>query len=597
MKKDNLPDPGSIEAPGKAPGSGPAGGGAGRPPGLPGPPGGPPGMAGGDIPWPALMVLVIGGFMAILDGSIVNVALPKLMAIFNVSADSIQWVMTAYLLVSGVVVPITGYLSDRFGSKKMYIFSLAVFTAGSAVCALAWSNNSLVAARVLQALGGGMMLPVSMSIIYMIVPRDKIGLAMGVWGISAMAAPTIGPTLGGYLVDHLGWEWIFTVNIPVGVVAVFLSAIILDETPRRGSLKLDLLGAVTSGLGCFAVLLALSQGQDKGWTSLYIVNLFIFSAFCFILFIMWELITPQPLLDLRLLKNRTFSASLAAMSIATVGLFSAIFLIPLYCQTILGYTPMQTGLLLMPMAMMSGVMMPISGRLFDKIGAAPLCLVGMTITAITTYQLHTISYDTSYSELQWLLVKRAFGLGMAIMPMSTAGMNTIPFFLVARATALNNLVRQISASFGIAFLTYVMLHRQDYHAAWLSETVNYSSPASVSAISKVQAVLSQAGLGPQSAALGAPGVISMILHREAFISGIADAFIVAAFIVALAIPLGFLFTKKAVENESKKQYKQFAHLAPPGMGGPPGKGGPPGAGGPAGTGGPPGSGGPPVIGN
>ncbi|MHB8986257.1 MAG: efflux MFS transporter permease [Eubacteriales bacterium] len=258
---------------------------------------------------------------------------------------------------------------------------------------------------------------------------------------------------------------------------------------------------------------------------------------------------------------------------------------------------MQTGLLLMPMAMMSGVMMPISGRLFDKIGAAPLCLVGMTITAITTYQLHTISYDTSYSELQWLLVKRAFGLGMAIMPMSTAGMNTIPFFLVARATALNNLVRQISASFGIAFLTYVMLHRQDYHAAWLSETVNYSSPASVSAISKVQAVLSQAGLGPQSAATGAPGVISMILHREAFISGIADAFIVAAFIVALAIPLGFLFTKKAVENESKKQYKQFAHLAPPGMGGPPGKGGPPGAGGPAGTGGPPGSGGPPVIGN
>lgn len=526
------------------------------------------------IPWPALMVLIIGAFMAILDGSIVNVALPKLMSIFGVTTESIQWIMTAYLLVSGVVVAPTGYLCDRYGGKNMYIFSLIVFTVGSGLCALAWNNNSLVAARVIQALGGGMIMPVTMTMIYMIVPREKIGLAMGVWGISAMAAPTIGPTLGGYLVDNFGWEWIFTINIPVGVATVLLAYAFLLETPRRSGLKPDIPGIILSGIACFTLLLALSEGQDKGWTSLYIVNLLIISIFCFALFIIWEQTTPHPLINISLLKNRTFSISLVALSFVTVCMFSVIFMIPLYAQGVLNYTPMQTGLLMMPMAIATGVMMPISGRLFDKIGALPLCLVGLTITAITTFQLHTISYNTSYAELQWLLVKRAVGIGMVMMPLSTAGMNTIPHFLIGGASALNNLVRQIAASLGIAYLTYVTIHRQEFHTAWLAETVNWSSPATVEAMSGLQGVLIQSGIGPQTAALGAPGVLSLIARREAFIAGIADAFVVAAVIVTLAIPMMFFLSKRAVEEERIKQYKKYAHLAPPGMEGPPGSGGP-----------------------
>ncbi len=543
---------------------------------APGPAGGPP----GSIPWPAMMTLIIGSFMAILDGSIVNVALPKLMAIFGVATDSIQWVMTAYLLVSGVVVPLTGYLSIRFGGKQMYIFSLVVFTIGSGVCALAWNNNSLVAARVLQAIGGGMIMPITMAMIFMIVPREKMGMAMGVWGISAMAAPTVGPTLGGYLVDNFGWQWIFTINIPVGIATIFLAYLLLGETPRRRDLKPDIPGIVLSGVACFCILLALSEGQDKGWTSLYIVNLFIISAFCFVLFVIWEQITPHPLINMSLFRNRTFSITLVALTFVTVCMFSVIFMIPLYAQTVLNYTPMQTGLLMMPMAIATGIMMPVSGKLFDKIGALPLCVLGLTITAITTYQLHTITYNTSYHELQWLLVKRAIGIGLAMMPLSTAGMNTVPPFMVAGASALNNLVRQIAASFGIAYLTYVMLHRQDYHTAMLSETANYSSPVTLEALNKIQGVLIQNGIGPQSATQGAPGILYAIAKREAFISGIADAFVVAAIIVALAVPLCFFLSRKTVEEERQKQMKRFAHLAPPGMGGPPGgsPGGPPGGG-------------------
>lgn len=550
------------------------------------PGGGPPGMGGapsGKIPMAALLTLVVGAFMAILDGSIVNVALPKMMSIFGSTADQIQWVMTGYLLVSGVVVPVTGYLSDKYGSKNMYIFSLVAFTVGSAICGMAWSTNSLVVARVIQAIGGGMIMPVSMAMIYFIVPRDKIGMALGIWGIAAMAAPSIGPTLGGYLVDNFSWQWIFTINIPIGIAAVFLAMVVLDETPRKTGLKADYPGMFFSAAGCFALLLALSEGQDKGWTSLYVVNLFIFSGFALALFVIWELITPDPLLDIKLLKNKTFSASLLALSIVTVGMFSVIFLMPLFAQSVQGYTPMQTGLMLMPMAITMGVMMPISGRLFDKIGALPLCLVGLTITTITTYDLHTITYDISFREMQWLLVERAFGLGMCMMPLTTAGMNTVPHFLIGRASALSNLVRQISASFGIAFLTYVMLHRQDYHAAWLADTANWGSPAAVGALQQIQGLLSQTGMGPQAGSAGATAVLYALVRREAFISGIADAFIVSTIIVACAIPMVFFLSKKRVEAQRAAEYKRYAHMMPPGgppMGGPPGKGGPGGAGGP-----------------
>lgn len=531
-----------------------------------------PPAAGGKIPMAALLTLIIGAFMAILDGSIVNVALPRMMAIFGSTADQIQWVLTGYMLTSGVVIPITGYLSDRFGGKKVYILSLAAFTAGSALCSLAWSNNSLVVARVIQAIGGGMMMPVSMAMIYYIVPREKIGMALGIWGVTAMVAPSIGPTLGGYLVDNFSWQWIFTINIPIGIAAVFLSMAVLEETPLKAGLKADFPGIILCAAGCFALLLALSEGQDKGWTSLYIVNLFIFSGFTLALFVIWELITDQPMLDIRLLKNITFAASLVCVSIATIGLFSAIFLIPLFVQNVQGLTPLQTGLLMMPAALASGIMMPISGKLFDEIGALPLCLVGLTVTAITTFQLHTITYDISYREVQMILVVRALGLGLCMMPLTTAGMNTIPQFLIGRASAMGNLVRQISASFGIAYLTYVMLHRQDYHAAVIADSVSWTSPVAAGVMQQLQGLLSQAGYSPQ----GAAGILRGLVLREALIRGLADAFVVSSVIIVIAIPFVFLLSKKRVEKQRVLQYQRYAHLMPPG--GPPG--GAPGGGGP-----------------
>ncbi|CCO08203.1 DHA2 family efflux MFS transporter permease subunit [Desulforamulus hydrothermalis] len=505
------------------------------------------------IPWGALLILVIGAFMAILDSSIVNVALPRFMTLFGSSADEIQWILTGYMLTSGVVVPITGYLGDRFGNKRMYIWSVAAFTLGSLLCGLAWSTQSLTVFRVIQAIGGGMIIPVSMAMIYRIIPREKIGLALGIWGIAAIMAPAVGPTLGGYLVDNYSWHWIFTINIPIGIVAIMLAIAYLEETPVQKNLKPDLVGILLSSAGCFALLLALSEGQDKGWTSQYIVTLLVFSGFVLCLFALWELQVPNPLIDIRLLKNPVLSASLLATCLTTIGLFSAVFLIPIYAQNLLGYTPMETGLLMMPMALVTGLMMPISGKLFDKFGAFWLGMIGMSLVVAVTYYLHTLTLDTSYRHLQVILSLRAVGLGLATMPLTTAGMNTVPRFLVGRASALNNTVRQISGSMGIAYLTYVMLQRQAYHTAVLNESVSLTSPVASLAQAQIKGYLVGYGLNGEAARQGSYSVISGLLARQSFMNAISDTFVVSAVIIALVLPLMFLLSKQRVEQERIKQ--------------------------------------------
>jgi EmrB/QacA subfamily drug resistance transporter len=513
------------------------------------------------IPMAALLTLLLGSFMAFLDSSIVNIALPKLMSVFNVSVDQVQWVSIGYMLTAGMVVPITGYLSDKYGSKRMYMLSLICFTLGSAACSVAWSNQSLIIARVFQAIGGGMMIPVSMTMIYFITPRSKIGLALGIWGIAAMAAPAIGPSLGGYLIDNYRWQSMFMINIPIGLLATILSALFLVETSRKADQKADYLGAALITIGSFCLLLALSAGQVKGWSSPFIVYLLVISSYTLALFAVWEFICPHPVLELRLLRNKTYTASLLAFSISIIGLFSGLFMIPLFVQTIQGYTPIQTGLMLMPMAVIMGLMMPVSGWLFDKIGALPLCLTGLIITAITTFQLHTINYDTSLNDLQWLLIKRGVGLGLC-MSLTTAGMNSVPQFLIGRASALNNLARQISASFGIVFLTHVMLHQQAQHISLINRTITSDSMVVREVIYKIQGVSSKIA-GIQDGAYFSQATIFSLVQREAFTRGLSDSFVVSTIIILLAIPFVFLLSKKQVEASRISEYKKY-HLEPPG---------------------------------
>jgi len=509
------------------------------------------------VPWLALSGLILGTFVAILVSSSVNVALPKMMSEFGVNADSIQWVVTAYTLVAGVVVPLSGYLCDRFGTKRVYVSALIIFTLGSVCCSLAWNNNSLIVARVLQGLGGGLIMPVVMILIYRIVPREKMGLAMGVFGIAGMVAPAVGPTMGGYIVDALNWQWIFLSNVPVGLAAIFMGATQITETARQAERRPDILGIIICSIACFTLLLALSQGQKEGWTSLYIVNLFIVSGFGFALFVIWEFIFPEPLLELRLLRNPTLNFSLIALSLLTIGLFAGSFLLPLYAQNILGYTPTQTGLLLLPQALAMAVTMPVSGKLFDKFGARPVCLAGLSIAAYYTYQLHTMTATMSFAMVEWILVKRAVGMGLALMPLTAVGLNTVPPALVSQGSAISNFFRQIAASIGIPIMVSVLTNRQAFHNSWLADTVNYSSPLAWLSIKKIQGMLLGKGLAAPLAAAGAKGMLALQVSKEAFVCGIQDTFLVAGIITAVGIPMALFLSKKAEADETEKQKQRY----------------------------------------
>lgn len=484
--------------------------------------------------WLSLFVVVLGAFAAILNNSSINVALPKMMAIFEVSADQIQWVLTAYMLTSGVVIPVTGYLVDSYGSKKIYLACLSVFTAGSVLCGLAWNNNSMIVARVVQGIGGGAIMPVSMTIVYKIVPRNMIGTALGVWGMASVTAPAIGPTLGGYIVDHLNWRFLFTMNIPVGVMAILLGGMLLPESEVKKRLKFDFWGFITSSAGCFALLLALSQGQKEGWHSYYIVSLLTISFFLLLLFVLIELSIPEPLLNLRIFKNKVFSVSVFGSSLFTIGLFGGVFLIPIFTQNLMGKSPMETGLILMPSALVTAFMMPVSGVLFDRIGPRAITFVGIILLALGTWEFKNLSLESTAMYITFIASIRSFGMGLAMMPMTTAGMNSIPPGDVGRASALSNVCRQVGGSFGIAILTTVMQSRQTFHLARLTESVSISSPAIPSILKQLGGLLGSGAGASQQAALT---LVSQLAAMQSLVMAIDDTFIFAALIIALAIPV------------------------------------------------------------
>ncbi len=414
--------------------------------------------------WLAISVVIVGTFMAVLDSSIVNVAIPKMMTVFKATPDQIEWVLTGYMLTMSIVIPLTGYLGDRFGLKKLYIFALTIFTIGSGLCGLANSTETMVAARVVQAIGGGMIMPIGMSMIYQLVPLEKRGLAMGIWGISAMAAPAIGPTLSGYIIEYMNWRLIFTINIPVGIIGVTLASILLKETPTSKDKSFDIFGALTSAVGLFCLLLALSRGNAEGWSSAYILGLFAVATVSLTSFVFIELNHNDPLLDLRILKIFPFRLSLIISVITTIGMYGALFLMPLYLQNLRGYSPMKAGILMLPAALASGAMMPISGKLFDKYGGKWITVIGLSILTIASYLLSKLALGTAYNTVMLIMMVRGMGMGIAILPSQTAGMNAIARELAGRATALNNTVKQVAGSLGIAILTTILGHRQKFYA-------------------------------------------------------------------------------------------------------------------------------------
>jgi EmrB/QacA subfamily drug resistance transporter len=407
-----------------------------------------------------LMVLVVGSFMSTLDTSIVNVAISRIQNEFGATTEDVQWVANGYTLTLGVVVPLSSWLSDRIGLSRLYIISLLGFGAGSALCGLAGSLNTLVAFRIAQAIGGGILPVITLSILYRIVPREKIGTAMGLYGLGVLVAPGIGPSLGGYLVEYVSWRAIFYVNVPIATVGAIAAVLVLPQFPGRRAGRFDVLGFLTVATGLSTLLLALSEGQTWGWDSYKILILLTVSVLSLALFVVIELEVAEPLLDVRVFRSWAFTNSLLLISALSIGLFAVLFYIPLLLQEGMGLAPFPTGLVLLPQALVLAVLTPISGRLYERIGPRWLAVIGLLIVAVSTYRMHYISLDASQSEIMWMLVFRAVGLGLCLIPIFTSGIASLPLTLINQASAFNNLVRQTSSALGVAAFTALLTLQQ-----------------------------------------------------------------------------------------------------------------------------------------
>ncbi len=489
------------------------------------------------LPILPLMAIILGGFMAILDTSIVNIAIPTMMGVFGTSIDQMQWVVTIYMLTMAVVVPLSAWLSRRMGMKRLYMLSMVVFVLGSALSGLSWNISSMIIFRCFQALGAGMIMPVTMTMLYHLVPRERIGTAMGLWGITAMTAPAFGPTLGGYLVQYVDWRFIFYINLPVCIVALLLAEFFIVTDPGHPALPFDLPGFLTSAAGLFTLLFALSEGQKYGWTSELIVICLYLSAVLLAIFIYVELRSPHPLLDLRIFSSFNFTLSNLLLLIAVTGLYGGIFYVPLFLQTVNGLGALQTGLLLMPAGIMAGIAMPISGQIYDRFGARVAVLPGLFILAVATYLLHSLSPSTPDSTINLWLVIRSFGMGLAMMPITTAGLSYLPQSKIASASAMSNIVRMVGASFSLAALTATL---QGYQSSFANDLANAYTPGSL------PLKVAETALHGTPASPAFLVALFSLIQSQSFVRGVDQIFVVTAIITFVGVFLSlFLHSKKA----------------------------------------------------
>ncbi|MGH3702975.1 MAG: DHA2 family efflux MFS transporter permease subunit [Pseudonocardiaceae bacterium] len=465
------------------------------------------------------MVLIAGMFMSILDTSIVNVAIPSIQNEFGGTTDDVQWVVTGYTLTLGVVVPTTAWLSDRFGLTRVYNLALLAFAAGSALCGLAWNLNSLVLFRILQAVPGGILPVITLSILYRIVPRDRLGAAMGLYGLGIVGAPAVGPTLGGYLVEYVDWRQIFYINVPIGILGAVASVLVLQQFPKVAGRRFDVLGFLTVGGGLFALLLAASEGSSWGWDSYLILGLFTYGVLSLALFVVIELEVDDPLLDLRVFRYGAFTHSLLLISSLSVVLFAVVFYVPQFLQRGQGLGAFDTGLILLPPALVMGVLMPVSGQIYDRIGPRWPAAIGLTIAAVGNYLLHTINLDTSREHIMLLLMLQYAGLGIGMMPIFSSGLAVIPTAHANAASACNNVVQRTSGAFGVAVCTAILTTQQAQLMAGRAALMPANAPL--------------ANLGPTAP----PGADLYATYQQAelraFVGAIDNLFLIFAALCAL----------------------------------------------------------------
>lgn len=509
------------------------------------------------LKWIVAITAAVGAMLEVVDTSIVNVALKEMQGNLGATLSEIGWVVTSYGIANAVMIPLSAWLGDYFGKKKYWIFSLVGFTVASVLCGIAHNLAFLVFARILQGLFGGGLLAKASAILFETFPPEEQGLAQAVFGIAVVVGPVMGPTLGGYITDTLGWRWIFLINVPIGIVAVVLSSIFLRKMHQnKVSAKVDFIGIglLVVAIGCLQTML--EQGQDKDWfNSQYIVVLAISSFLAWALFIWRELTISYPAVDLRVLRHRSLWSGSIYSLILGGGLYGAMFAVPIFAQSFLQYTAMQTGLMLMPGALATAFMMPILGKLNGKVDARILIAGGAIGTAACMFMLSSINPQSSADSMFWALIIRGAAMAFMFLPMTLATISPLPKKDIAAASGFFNLTRQLGGSIGIAAITAVLVQREAFHRQVLIEHITAYSQSTTDYLSRLSQLFVAKGFDSERASKQAYAMVERMIEQQASVMSFADIFWIVGVIFLLSmVLLFFLGSGKGTSQSSEPSH-------------------------------------------
>ena len=485
-------------------------------------------------PYGILAILMIGAFISMLNETLLNVALPSIMKDLDVGASTVQWLSTGYMLVNGVMIPATAFLIQKYSVRRLFLTAISLFTVGTFLAGFSTAFPLLLVARLIQASGSAIMMPLLMNVMLNSFPPEKRGGAMGLFGLIFIFAPAVGPTLSGWMLEHYDWRMLFHFVSPIAVIVLLIGFFLLKDKKAKVEISLDFLSLVLSSIGFGGLLYGFSSAGDKGWDSPQVYGTIIVGAISLIMFILRQFKLEKPMLEFRIYKYPMFALSSAISVVISMAMFSAMLLLPIYVQTIRGISPMKSGLMMLPGALLMGIMSPITGKLFDKIGGRILAVVGLSITILTSYFFSKLTLDTSYTHLILLYSARMFGMSMVMMPVMTNGLNQLPARYYPHGTAMNSTLQQVSGAIGSALLVTIMTNRTQTHAEDLAASAMKHLTGNPT-----------------------PDVLAEMKQQiamKAMLEGINDSFVVSVGIASIALFLAF-FIKRSKQADDPNEVK------------------------------------------
>jgi MFS transporter, DHA2 family, multidrug resistance protein len=508
-------------------------------------------QSGEIVRWMITVAVSLGALLEVIDTSIVNVALPHIQGNLGATLSEAGWVITGYAIANAIMIPLTAWLGTIYGRKSYFIFSMIGFTAASILCGFAPNLITLVVARILQGLFGGGLLAKAQAILFESFPREKQGLAQGIFGICVIVGPIIGPTLGGYLTDTLNWRWIFFINLPFGILATTLCSIFLpSDGESTASGKVDWAGILYLIMAIGSFQYVLEKGQDDDWfSSKTILALSIMAVLGLILFLRQELTCANPAVNLRVLRHTSVAGGVAFSLIMGMALFGTAFAIPTFAQSVLNYTAMQSGMLQLPGSLASAVLMPFTGLIAARFDARLLVGMGTVISALVMFNLAGINTDTSANDFFWPLIWRGFAIVITYMPLTLATLGNCPVSEIASASAFFNLSRQLGGSIGIAAMTTLLTQRNDFHRTVLIEKVTAFNPQAIQHLQAYGALLKVQGASTYAASHGALQMLQLQIMQQASVLSFEDANWLVG--VLLCSSLVFLFLLNSGRRTNK----------------------------------------------